>query len=358
MKNVKLEKIKTFIRESKIDAILLDSWQNVFYASAFTGFEDALLIVTANSQYIVTDSRYTAQSKEQCPDFTLVTAYKHNVAEVKKVLKAEKIKAIGFEEKAITLAEYEDFYKRLHVKLKPVSALFDIVRYHKTEDEIETIEKACDIAAQALERTIPFIKPGVKESEVAAKLEFEMRMGGADRPSFATVVASGVRGSMPHGTATEKVIEEGDAVTIDFGAFYKGYCSDCTRTFFVGKIGNPELEKIYNVVLKAQRAALDSYYEGMPASELDAVARNIITEAGFGKEFGHATGHGVGIDIHEGVRVSTHSDEILEKGIVFSVEPGIYLEGLGGVRIEDLVTPENGKLKIMTKGPATDLTVL
>lgn len=339
------------------DAIIIDSWQNVLYVSGFTGYDDALLLVTEKSQYIFTDSRYTVQAKLQCPNFKLVLSRKYALERVKEILAEENIKKVAFEENGISYKAYENFYKKLDVELLPASKIFDNARETKTKDEIEKIETACDIAAKALEKTMEFIKPGVKETDVAARLEYEMRIRGAEREAFPTIVASGIRGSMPHGTATEKIIEKGDAVTIDFGAFYKGYCSDCTRTFFVGTT-DPKMKNIYEIVLKAQRAALNGYEDGMEARELDKIARDIISEAGYGKEFGHATGHGVGIDVHEGVTVSTRSGQKLADGMVFSVEPGIYVEGLGGVRIEDLVTTQNGTLKVLTKSPGTDLIIL
>ncbi len=358
MENTILKTLKTYIEKEDLGGVIIDSWQNVFYVSGFTGYGDALLLVTRKNQYVFTDSRYTVQVKEECPDFEFTEVYKHNVQAVREKIEKEGLKKLGFEEKAVSCAEYSGFYEKLGVEFKSFSFVFEEMRRIKNADELRKIEKACDIAAKALLETMNYIKPGVKESDVAARLEYEMRLKGAERPAFDTIVASGIRGSMPHGKASEKLIEKGDAVTIDFGAFYGGYCSDCTRTFFVGNPRDKETENIYNIVLRAQRSALYGYKEGMTGFDLDKIARDVIEEAGFGKEFGHATGHGVGIDVHEGVSVSKRSEEKLTDGMVFSVEPGIYREGLGGVRIEDLVTPVNGKLRVMTKEPATDLIIL
>lgn len=350
-------RIKQYIDEKGIDAVAIDSWQNVLYTSGFTGYDDALLLVTKKNQYIFTDSRYTVQSKEQCKEFELVLSHKYAKDALISVLKKENVSKLGFEEKSISYNAYENFYQKLGAELYPCSDFFNNAREIKTPDEINKIEKACDIAASALVATLPYIKPGVSEKEVAARLEYEMRINGAEREAFPTIVASGIRGSMPHGVASEKLIEKGDAVTIDFGAFYKGYCSDCTRTFFVGE-PDQKMRRIYEIVLKAQRAALSGYVDGMKACELDKIAREIIAAEGYAKEFAHSTGHGVGIDIHEGVNVSTRSEQKLVNGMVFSVEPGIYVEGIGGVRIEDLTTTENGRLRVLTKAPGTDLIIL
>lgn len=357
MSQMVIDTIKDYLKMNKIDGIIVDSWQNVLYASGFTGYGDALLLITQNDQFIFTDDRYTVQVKEQCPAFRHVDCAAHNTAKIKEILKENGIKKVGFEEKGIEYYYYENLYQKLGVKLCPVSFLFEGMRTYKRAEEIERIQKACDIAAEALRRTLAYIKTGVSEIEIAARLEFEMRMGGAEKPSFDTVVASGIRGSMPHGTASTKIINDGDGVTIDFGAFYKGMCSDCTRTYFVGE-PSAKMREIYNIVYEAQQAAIDGYREGMTGFDVDKIARDIITDAGYGECFGHATGHGVGIDVHEGVGISVRSKTVLEPGMVFSIEPGIYVPGVGGVRIEDLVTIRDGKIEILTKGLPKELTVL
>ena len=192
---------------------------------------------------------------------------------------------------------------------------------------------------------------------MANELEYRMKKNGASGPSFDTIVASGVRGALPHGLASEKLIKSGEMVTIDFGCLYNGYCSDMTRTFSVGD-PDPEMKKIYDIVLYAQMTAIDAYKPGMSGVELDKVARDIIADAGYGKYFGHGLGHGVGLEIHEGVGVSPRGSASLPENTVFSIEPGIYIEGLGGVRIEDLITSTGGVKTVLTSISPKALMIL
>jgi len=353
---IKVEKVREYLKNNGIDAIIVDSWQNVLYCSGFTGYGDALLYITEKEQFIITDSRYYVQVEQQTPDFTLVKGYARGLAIMQDLVKKTGAKKIAFEENAVIYNEYVNYYDKLGVELVPASKLFYDLRMTKSPDEIETIAKAQTIAGKALERTFNYIKAGVTEIDVVARLEYEMRIGGADKEGFDTIVASGIRGSMPHGTATTKVIENGEAVTIDFGAFAGGMRSDMTRTIFVGE-PNEKMRKIYNIVKEAQQAAIDGFKPGMTGKELDKIARDIITSYGYGDCFGHGTGHGVGIDIHEGVSVNMRSEEVLIPGMVFSVEPGIYVPGFGGVRIEDLVTPIDGKLQILGDVPSKEILV-
>jgi Xaa-Pro aminopeptidase len=353
----KLAKVRKYMREHELDGIIVESWQNVYYLSGFTGYGDAVLLITAKAKYIFTDSRYYVQAEQQSGDFTLVKCYSRSLEEMKKVLKSENVEKIGFEDAAVGYAQYVNYYKKLRVKLEGLGQFFLEMRTIKTEEEIEDVVSICALASAALERTLPFIKAGMTEIEVAAKLEYEMRAAGADKPSFDTIVASGVRGSMPHGTASSKIIEKGDGVTIDFGAFGGGMCSDMTRTVFVGE-PSAKMREIYEVVKEAQQTAIDGYKSGMTGGDLDALARRVIQEHGYGEYFGHSLGHGVGIDVHEGVSVSRNSKLVLKPGMIFSVEPGIYIPGLGGVRIEDLVTIRKGKLDMVTKSPSKELTIL
>jgi Xaa-Pro aminopeptidase len=191
------------------------------------------------------------------------------------------------------------------------------------------------------------IKPGVTETEISAEMEYTMKKLGAKGPSFETIIAAGKRSAMCHGTATDHPLQKGDAVVLDFGVIYRNYCSDMTRTIFIGE-PDGELKKIYGIVLKAQLAALDCLVSGLRAYDADKVARDIITEAGYGTNFGHSLGHGVGVEIHEEPRLSSKSEDILQDGMVFSVEPGIYVEGLGGVRIEDMVVLTGGRPRNFT----------
>ncbi len=349
--------VRKFLEEKGYDGLIVSSWQNVYYCSSFTGYGDALLLITKTKKFIVTDSRYYVQAEKQSGDFELVKSPAWSLEKMTELVKQENVKKLGYEDLAVLHTMYVNYFEKLGAELFGVGDLFLKSRVIKTPEEIARVEAACDLASAALERTFKYIKAGVTEIGLAARLEYEMRTAGADKPSFDTIIASGVRGSMPHGTASDKVIEEGDGVTIDFGAFYGGMCSDMTRTVFVGE-PSAEMRKIYEVVKEAQQTAIDGYKPGMKGKDLDKLARDVIAGYGYGEYFGHSLGHGVGIDVHEGVPVSPGSELVLEKGMIFSVEPGIYVPGLGGVRIEDLVTiGDNGKLRMVTKAPVKDLLI-
>ena len=349
--------VREFLAEKQYDAIIVSSWQNVYYCSSFTGYGDALLLITKDKKFIITDSRYYVQAEKQSGDYELVKAGAWDRGAVADLILRENIKKVAYEDLAVLYTMYVNFFEKLGVELFGVGDLFLRSRVIKTPEELAKVEAACDLASAALERTFKYIKAGITEIELAARLEYEMRKAGADKPSFDTIIASGVRGSMPHGTASTKVIEEGDGVTIDFGAFCDGMCSDMTRTVFVGE-PSAEMRKIYEIVKEAQQTAIDGYKPGMKGKDMDKLARDVIAGYGYGEYFGHSLGHGVGIDVHEGVPVSQRGEQVLEKGMIFSVEPGIYVPGLGGVRIEDLVTiGDNGKLRMITKAPVRDLLV-
>lgn len=226
----------------------------------------------------------------------------------------------------------------------PVSGVVEKLRLIKTESEIKILKEAADIADAAFKHILEFIRPGVTELEVSNELEFFMRKAGAISSSFDIIVASGYRSALPHGVASDKIIETGDFVTLDFGAYYKGYVSDITRTVAVGK-PDDKLKEIYGIVLEAQLRGLAGIKPGMTGKEADALTRNFIAQKGYGENFGHSTGHGIGLEVHEGPALSIKSDTVLEPGMVVTVEPGIYIPGLGGVRIEDdtLITKDHNE---------------
>ena len=356
MKN-RIEKIRKFIAGKGADGIIVSTWQNVLYLSGFTGYNDAVLLITADGAYIVTDSRYYVQAAEQSPDFELVKGNCASPDIMRSLLSENGIKSVLYEDDGVLFRDYGNYFKKLEVGLVEAGDIFSTLRLIKSAEEIDAIEKACDLASEALMRTLPEIKPGKTEIEIAALLEYNMRLLGAEKTSFDTIVASGVRGSMPHGTASSKKIEAGDGITIDFGAFYGGVCSDMTRTVFAGEPSCSEMRRIYEIVLEAQLTAVNGYKPGMTGSDVDKLARDVIKNAGYGEYFGHGLGHGVGIDVHEMPGVSPRSTAVLTPGMVFSIEPGVYVPGLGGVRIEDLVTIEGDKLRILTKKPSKELLV-
>ncbi|WP_442594824.1 Xaa-Pro dipeptidase [Neobacillus sp. D3-1R] len=330
---VKLEKLRSNFENLGIDGILVTSTYNRRYLTNFTGSAGVVLI-SHDKALFITDFRYVEQASKQCQGFEIV---QHSGAIIDEVAtQAEKlgIKKLGFEQDHVSFASYRAYEKAIKGELFPVSGVIEKLRLIKTDSEIKILKEAADIADAAFKHILDFIRPGKTELEVSNELEFFMRKAGATSSSFDTIVASGYRSALPHGVASDKVIETGDFVTLDFGAYYKGYVSDITRTVAVGE-PSAKLKEIYNVVLEAQLKGVAGIKPGMTGKQADALTRDYITEKGYGEYFGHSTGHGIGLEVHEGPALSSKSDIILEPGMVVTVEPGIYIPGLGGVRIED-----------------------
>jgi Xaa-Pro aminopeptidase len=257
----------------------------------------------------------------------------------------------GIDPNSLTISGRENLQKSIPDSiLVPAGEMFSEMGWIKDKEEIISIQKAAEISDLAFERVLNMVTPGVREKELAAELEYQMAMLGSERPAFDTIIASGYRSALPHGMASEKKIKKGEFITFDFGATYKGYVSDITRTVVVGK-ASPRQKKIYNLVLKAQKAAIGKVKAGVEGSKVDAAARNIIKKAGFGKNFGHGTGHGIGIFVHTGPALSTISKYKLKVNNVITVEPGIYISGWGGVRIEDDVVVTKTGCRILNKAP-------
>ncbi|OMP67699.1 M24 family metallopeptidase [Domibacillus epiphyticus] len=336
-----LERIRVQLTEDSIDGLFIMSPYNRRYVTGFTGTAGAAL-VTQNDAVFFTDFRYTEQAAKQAVEFTIVKHTKPLLQEAMEYAEKLGVNRLGFEKEYMTYQEYELINAQFNGSLKPVAGIVENLRLIKTDSEIKILKEACDIADTAFKHILDFLQPGVKEIDVANELEFFMRKCGAASSSFDIIVASGVRSALPHGVATDKIIESGDFVTLDFGAFHKGYASDITRTVAVGEPSS-QLKEIYEIVLEAQMAAVDQIRPGMTGKEADAVTRNIIKAKGYGEAFGHSTGHGLGLEVHENPTLSFRNDKPLECGMVVTVEPGIYLPGIGGVRIEDdILLTESG----------------
>lgn len=343
----RVEIIQNKMKEENIEALLITSPYNLRYASGFTG-STGLSVMTQDKAFFVTDFRYTEQAAEQAIGFEIVKNTGPIYEEVKTIVEKEKINVLSFEKDFVTYATFDQIRDLLPCELNPSSGLLESLREIKNADEIDTIQQAIKITEYAFEEILNFIKPGVTEIEVANKLDFLMREKGATSVSFDTIVASGKRSAMPHGVASDKKIEQGDMITIDFGCYYKGYVSDMTRTFALGDPGE-ELKKIHQIVLEAQLKVNEAARPGITGKELDAIARDHITEKGYGKAFGHSTGHGIGLEVHENPGINYRNEKPLVEGNVITNEPGIYIPGLGGVRIEDdLVITKDGNRNLMT----------
>jgi Xaa-Pro aminopeptidase len=346
----KLSKLRQALTENKIDALLVTSGYNRRYLTDFTGTA-GVAIVSKDQAVFITDFRYTEQAAKQISGFEIVQHTKTLIEEVAVQLDKMGVKNVGFEKDDMSYAMYESYKKAVNTELVPVSGLVEKIRLIKTPQEIKIIKAAADIADAAFEHIISFISPGKTELEVSNELEFFMRKQGATSSSFDIIVASGLRSALPHGVASDKVIEKGDFVTLDFGALYNGYISDITRTVAVGE-PSEQLKEIYQVVLDSQLLALDKVKPGMTGIEADAVARDYIKSKGYGEAFGHSLGHGIGLEVHEGPGLSFRSETVLEEGMVVTIEPGIYVPGVGGVRIEDdivITAAGNEKLTHSTK---------
>jgi Xaa-Pro aminopeptidase len=330
---MKLEKLREKFSENGIDGLLITSSYNRRYVSNFTGTSGVVLITEGKALFI-TDFRYTEQATAQAVGFEIVEHKGPIHEEVATQVKKLGVKNLGFEKEYMTYSSFENYREKVAAELIPVSGLVEKLRLIKTPQEIKILKDAADIADAAFKHILDFMKPGVTELEVSNELEFFMRKAGATSSSFDIIVASGGRSALPHGVASDKVIETGDFVTLDFGAYYKGYASDMTRTVSVGEPSD-KLKEIYNVVLESQLLAMEKIKPGMTGKEADAISRDYITEKGYGDYFGHSLGHGIGLEVHEGPGLSFRSDVVLEPGMVVTVEPGIYLQGVGGVRIED-----------------------
>lgn len=333
-----LNGLKEIIKSSEFDAVLLTGLENpvaknnLMYITGYTG-SYGFSVITEDNQYFISDFRYRDQVKLECPDFEYVEIEGAFLKTIENVLEKENVKKLGFDKK-MRFSEYE-LYSKFNVELVPMVNIIESLRISKNEKEIELLKKACDITDEALKYVLDNVDlVGKRERDIEVMLKSKMMELGAEKTWDRFIVASGVRGAMPHGMASDKIIENNELVTFDIGCFYKGYSSDLTRTVAIGDV-NPKLVEIYNIVYEAQTAAVKAAKAGITGKELDSVCRDYITEKGYGEYFKHGTGHGLGLDVHEDPRVSQVNDKPLELGACVTIEPGIYITGLGGVRIED-----------------------
>ncbi|MGL5540034.1 MAG: M24 family metallopeptidase [Erysipelotrichaceae bacterium] len=347
-----INRLRTLMQEQQVDAVLLYSDHNRFYVSGFTGSTGAAL-VTLNNAYFLTDFRYFEQVKDQCLGFSLLKVEKENTytSLINEVIETEQIHQLGLEGDFLTHLAWVDLEDKLNTQV--VHFKTDLLRLIKSEEELSIMRQANEIAMEAYNYLLTQVQPGMQEMEVRNILEGKMMQLGASKASFDTIIASGHRGALPHGVASDKVIESTDLVTVDFGCVYHGYCSDITRTFAMSKQIDPKLLDIYETVRAAQQLALEACAPGKTTKEIDAIARNYIESKGYGAYFGHGLGHGLGILVHESPRLNWLSEVVLEEGMVITIEPGIYIAELGGVRIEDDVLITKTGYERLTTLPKT-----
>lgn len=336
------DRVIEILDKLSIDAILVSNGFNMRYLSGFSG-ATGYLYISRQKQIIFTDFRYTIQANNESLDFEVfeVDGNRDYSKYINEIMDTENINLLGYEDDDLLCSSFAKLKEKLNVKdMVPVKDALTNLRIVKTKKELECIKQAEAIGDIAFSKILDIIKPGMTELEVAAHLEFLMKTNGASGLSFDSIVASGVNSSMPHATPSNKTIQNGDFLTMDFGCLYKGYCSDMTRTIVIGK-ASQEQKKIYNTVLKAQLAALDQIKAGCFGRDIDKIARDIINHAGYEGCFGHGLGHSVGLNIHEEPRCSVAAEGILHSNVTMTVEPGIYIKDFGGVRIEDLVVVTN-----------------
>lgn len=339
----RINKLRDLLQQKHCDAILISKEENLHYFSGFRG-DDTFLIITLNDCYLITDSRYTQQAQEQT-DFKVIEHTTGLINKTVELVNDLKVVSLAFEGNALIFNQYSKFVDLLTDVEIDFSTAVDLtsLREIKDQEEIDLIKKAIAISDEAYRHILEYVKVGMSECEVATELEYYMKKLGSERPAFTTIVASGVRGALPHGVATDKLINNGEFVTIDFGAVYKGYHSDITRTFCMGKASDKQRE-IYDIVLQAQLLGLREIAPGKSGKDVDTPVRQYIKNAGYGEFFGHGLGHGVGLEIHELPRLSPFSPtKELKENMIVTDEPGIYVPDFGGVRIEDtvLVTADN-----------------
>jgi Xaa-Pro aminopeptidase len=348
----RLERLRARLAARELPALLVSTPTNRRYLSGFTG-SAGFLLITAELALLLTDFRYVEQAATEAPAFHVRQLQRGLAKELAPLARELGLQRLAFEAANVTYQQWEQWQaaaNEVGLELVPVTNLVEPLRQVKDTEELATIERAVQIADQAVQAVCEWLRPGVSERAVAWELERQMREAGAEGMAFALIVGSGPRGALPHAQPTEKPIVAGEPVVLDLGCVVDGYHSDLTRTICLGE-PDPAYLEIYDIVLRAQHAAEACIRPGMTGGEADRIARDLIAAAGYGDQFGHSLGHGVGLEIHEGPTLRRESEDILQPGMVFSVEPGIYLPGRFGVRLEDLVVLESDGVRVLSQAP-------
>jgi Xaa-Pro aminopeptidase len=344
----RLARLRKILSERGLDSLLVTRREDVRYLSGFTGSSGTLL-VTSRRACLITDFRYKTQVRKETSGITILIQTKDYFSAVRDAGERLGVDTIWFDESVLTVDAIKN-YKKKGFKLKGHRDLVRTLRQQKDKQELANIRMAIRRAEEAFRQLKKDIHPGTTEQALGSKLEYLMRGEGARKAAFDTIVASGIHGAMPHAPVANRRIKKGDLVTFDFGAEANGYFSDMTRTFCVGRPSARQRE-IHELVLQAQSAAIQSVGIGIPCRSVDAAARKVIKRAGHGSHFGHSAGHGIGLMVHEGPSVSPQSDDTAEKNMVFTIEPGVYIPGWGGVRIEDMVKVTETGVEVLTSLP-------
>jgi Xaa-Pro aminopeptidase len=343
--SARLTSLQREIEAERLDAFLVSHLPNVFYLSGFTG-SAALLVVTPSGAVLFSDPRYAVQAKEEAVDCDVEIVRGSLIAAAGEYLSRRRARRVGFEPARLTVAQKSALDKAAGARVRwtPWDGHIEVARAVKDASEVAVMREAAEIACSSWQEILPLVTPGVREIDLAAELEFRMRRKGASGPAFDTIIASGPRSALPHGHASTRPVGKNELVVFDLGAILRGYSSDLTRTVFVGR-APVEMRRWYSAVLEAQQAARDVLRPGVRAEQVDAAARKTLRRAGLDKRFVHSTGHGLGLEVHEMPRLARGEKYQLRAGVVVTIEPGIYVEGTGGIRIEDdaLVTPDGAQ---------------
>jgi len=345
-------KLREHLATTRFDGFLVSHLPNIRYLCGFSG-SAGLLLVEQTGSLFVTDVRYDEQAHEEVKGAKIVIARKSALAALADLLlkrrKRSRGWAIGIEAEHLTVSEKKRLAELIPVgiRLKDAPAVIERFRMVKDDDELAYTRSAVSLGAKIFDRALEVLRPGIKEVEVAAEMELEARRNGADAMSFDTIIASGARSALPHGRASTQPIPSRAFVVCDFGVILSGYCSDQTRTVWVGKVGD-DARQAYEAVRDAQQAAVEAVRPGVAVGEVDAAARKVLKKAGLGRYFTHSTGHGVGLEIHETPRIAGGQTELLQPGMVITIEPGVYFPGKWGVRIEDMVAVTAGGCEVLT----------
>ncbi len=346
----RLHEVRRKLSASGLDALLVSHLPHVRYLTGFSG-SNGLCVITPKKQFFLTDRRYRDQSKAEVERFDIFVTKIGLIEEVgkRRLLKGQS--RVGFESAHTSVETYATMRKQfVGATLVSTKSIIESIAAIKEESEIQSIKRAIEITERVFQKLLHLLKPGLTEQDVAAEIGYWHRRYGGEGDAFEPIVASGIRGALPHGRASAKKIRRGEMVTLDLGCSLQGYHSDLTRTVAIGR-PSPRATRIYQIVLDAQRKAIDFARAGLKASALDKVARSAISRRGFGKYFSHSLGHGLGIEIHEQLRLSVQSKETLQPGNVVTIEPGIYIPGFGGVRIEDDIVIRERGCDVLTAAP-------
>ena len=353
---IRLAKLRKRLEERRLEALLVTSLPNVHYLTGFSGTA-GILWVTLRDSVLVTDPRYDLQAHEQVQESQVVIVPGDALATVTRRANRGRLSRVGFEGGAVSFLTRQRLRELLPKKrLVATDSWVETLRIEKDEGEIEQIRRAVDVASRAFSETLPLLRPGITEIEVAAEIEYRMRRYGAERPSFETIVAFGPRTAFPHARAGTRPLQPGECILLDLGAILNGYASDMTRTVFLGK-PTPKAARVYHAVLEAQQEGEAAVRAGVECAAVDRATRQVLERYGYGRYFTHGTGHGVGREIHELPRLGKKQRTPLPERAVVTVEPGVYIPGFGGVRIEDIVVVRKEGAEVLTRTPK-ELTVL